>query len=504
MAESYILAHDLGTSGNKAALTDLSGAVRATAFRPYDVHYVANGGAEQDPEDWWQAVVESSREALSKAGVDPRQVIGISLSAQMLGTLPVDSAGEPLHRAMIWLDARAEKEAEWVRANTWLDFVTGKDVIAKRLWIMRNEPEVFARADKIVDCKDFILFRMTGNHATAWSLASVTGLFNAVTHEWWPEVCSAIEFPMEKLPPAFPSTEVVGRLTRAAASQMGLVEGTPVVCGGGDVPCAAVGSGALSPGCGHLYLGTSAWVALATSEYALDPESRIFPLCSNDPSMFNVVGEIESAGGCLKWFKDVLGKEEEAAARRDGISAYQLMDRLAEEVPAGADGLLFLPWLWGERAPVNDEKVRGGFACLGLNHTKPHLIRSILEGVGHQVRWVNDAFESVGYSLATFNVIGGGAVSPTWLRILADVTNVRMRQVEDPLEACARGAALTAAVGLGVYDSFAEVEKVVRIVAEFAPNPEHQPVYDRAHAAFRMLYLSLSDIANGRVPLLDS
>ena len=502
MTESYIIAHDLGTSGNKAALTNLAGTVKAAAFRPYEVRYSPDGGAEQDPEAWWQAIVETTQDVLAKAGVDPKQIAGLSMSAQMVGTLPVDAAGEPLRWAMIWLDSRAQKEAEWLREQTGFDFIDGKAPSAKALWIMRNEPDIFARTGKILDCKDFLLFRMTGAYATDFSLSSATTLFNPWTREWWPEVCSAMELPIEKLPSVVPSTEVMGRLTATAADQMGLIEGTPVVCGGGDVPCAVVGSGALSPGRGHLYLGTSAWVVVITPEFIMDPDIAVGPGVGCDLSTYNLCGEMDNAGGCLKWFNEtLLGKEEQEKAAEEGISVFQLMDRMAETVPPGSEGLIFLPWLWGERAPVNDEGVRGGFACLGSNHTKAHLIRSILEGVGHHLRWIFGEFEKAGMPQKEVHVIGGGAASPTWLQILADTTNVKLLQVERPLDACARGAAMTAAVGLGVYKDFDEVEKVIRLTgAEFSPNPEYRELYDKAYANFRSLYSPLSDIGNNRVP----
>ncbi len=500
MAE-YIIAHDLGTSGTKAAAVDLTGKVVASAFRPYKVYYSADGGAEQDSDDWWQAIVETTREILEQSDdVTPETVVGLSMSSQMVGTLPVDADGRPLRRAMIWLDGRAEREAEWLRDVTEMDFIDAKACSAKVLWIMRNEPGVYARTHKILDCKDQLQFRMTGEYTTDLSLASATTYFNPWTGEWWPEVCAAMQLPIEKLPTVVPSTEVVGSLTAQAAAELGLLEGTPVVGGGGDVPCAAVGSGALSPGRGHLYLGTSAWVLAITTEFILNPELGISPGVGCDLSTYCLCGEMDNAGGCLDWFAStLLGSEEQETAESEGISVYTLMDRMAEEVPPGSDGLIFLPWLWGERAPINDEKVRGGFVGLGSNHTKPHLIRSILEGVGHHLRWIFEEFEKAGLPQTEVNVIGGGAQSPSWLQMLADATNVKLIEVEQPLYACARGAAMTAAVGLGIYDDFAGVEQVIGTGGQYSPNEEHREAYDQAYANFRSLYRPLSDIGHNRV-----
>jgi xylulokinase len=500
MTEAYIIAHDLGTSGTKAALTDLQGRVRVTAERRYPVYYSADGGAEQDPHEWWQAIVETTHEMMEKAQVSPGQIAGMSMSAQMVGTVPVDKDGNPLRRVMIWLDSRAEAEAAYLREVTQLPFIGGKAPSAKVLWIKRNEPEIYAKTHKMLDCKDYLQFRMTGEYGTDFTLSSATTMFNPWEMGWWTDVLAAMEVPVEMLPPAMPSTQVVGKLTAKAAGELGLAEGTPVVSGGGDVPCAMIGSGAISHGRVHLYLGTSAWVFAVTPDFILDAEG-ISPGVGCDPTGFGLGGEMDNAGGCLKWFNEQLfGQEERQAAEARGISTFQLMDEMAATIPPGCEGLLFLPWVWGERAPLDDDNVRGGFVHLGLNHTKAHMVRAMLEGIGHHLRWIFQAVEKAGIPVKEANVIGGGATSAFWLQLLADVTGVKLLQVEGPLDACARGAAMTAAVGLGFYKDFQEVEKVIRLTgAEFTPNPAYRGIYDQAYANFRYIYPPLSDIGNRRV-----
>jgi xylulokinase len=503
MAEAYLIAHDLGTSGTKAALTDLTGRVIASAECRYGVYYTPDGGAEQDPEEWWRAVVSTTREMMAKAQVGPQQIAGMSMDAQMVGTLPVDKQGHPLRRVMIWLDSRAEKEAEYLRELTQIPFITGKAPSAKVLWIMRNEPELYARTYKMLDCKDYLHFRMTGEYTTDLTLASATTYFNPWEGGWWTDVLGAMELPVEKLPEVVKSTDVVGHLTEKAAAELGLAAGTPIVSGGGDVPCAVVGSGAISVGRSHLYLGTSAWVVANTTDIVMDAPG-LAPGAGCDPTTFGLCGEMDNAGGCFKWFREnFIEKEAEIAAHEKGMTIYQYMDGLAARVPPGAEGLVFLPWLWGERAPVDDDGVRGGFANLGLNHKKEHFIRAILEGVGHHTRWIFEEFHKAGIPEGPVNVIGGGATSKFWLQILADVTNHKLLQVEQPLEACARGAAMVAAVGLGFYKDFSEVEKVISLTgAEFTPNPELRDLYNQAYANFRSLYQPLSDVGNHRVPPL--
>ncbi len=499
MTEQYLIAHDLGTSAVKAALTDLTGRVIASAERRYPVYYSPDGGAEQDPEEWWAAIVATTHEMLAKAGIQPSQVIGMSMDAQMVGTVPVDKDGKPLRRVMIWLDSRAQKEAEYLVAATGFPFITGKAPSAKVLWIKNNEPEIFAKTYKFLDCKDYLQFRMTGEYGTDLTLAIATTYLNPYTMDWWDEVLGVMGVPKDMLPPVMPSTQVVGRLTKQAAEELGLVEGIPVISGGGDVPCAVIGSGAISHGRVHLYLGTSAWVFASVKDFILDAEG-IAPGVSCDSSSFILGGEMDNAGGCLKWFvENLFSKEDEEEAKKLGLNLFAYLDHKALETPPGAEGLLFLPWLWGERAPLDDDLVRGGFVMLGLNHTRWHMARAILEGCGHHLRWIFDALAKAGVPPQDVNVIGGGAASKIWLQILADVTNVRLRQVEGPLDACARGAAMTAAVGLGIYPDFAAVEKVIRLTgAEFAPNAELRSLYDQAYVNFRSLYPPLSAIGKGQ------
>jgi len=501
MKESYIIAHDLGTSGTKAVLTDIEGKVVASAESRYQVFYSPDGGAEQDAEEWWKAIVETTHQMMRKAEVAPEKIAGLSMSAQMVGTLPVDADGNPLRRAMIWLDARAEAEAE-ILQKAGFSFITSKAPSAKVLWIKRHEPALFDRAHKMLDCKDFLQYRMTGVYATDQIMAGATTYHNGET--WWPDVLDAMECPVEKLPDVISSTDIVGKLTAKAANELGLAEGTPVVSGGGDMPCAIVGSGAITPGHSHIYLGTSAWVVASTDKITSDPEG-VFAFPGMVDQSLLLGGEMDNAGGCTKWFlENLMGEEEKAAAADAGISIFQYMDQLAADIPPGAEGLIFLPWVWGERAPVDDDNVRGGFANLGLNHTKAHMIRAILEGIGCQLRWIFSKVEAAGVPQKEANVIGGGATSQIWLQILADVTNIKLLQVEGQLDACARGAAMMAAVGLGFYKDFAEVEQAIKLTgAEFTPNQANRELYDKLYKNFRSLYPPLSAIGNNRVPPVD-
>ena len=345
MTEQYLIAHDLGTSGVKAALTDLTGRVIAASESRYQVYYSPDGGAEQDPEEWWAGIVKTTREMMAKAAIQPSQVAGMSMDAQMVGTVPVDKDGKPLRRVMIWLDGRAQKEAEFLVSITQLPFITGKAPSAKVLWIKNNEPEIYAKTYKFLDCKDLLQFRMTGEYGTDLTLAVATTYFNPWEMGWWGDVLGVMGVPAEMFPTVMPSTQVVGKLTSQAAQELGLVAGIPVVSGGGDVACAQIGSGAISPGRVHLYLGTSAWASAVTDSLNLEAEG-LAPSANCDPTTFLLGGEMDNAGGCLKWFaENLLGKQDEEAARQMGVNIFAYLDRKALETPPGADGLLFLPWM---------------------------------------------------------------------------------------------------------------------------------------------------------------
>lgn len=500
MAQQYLIAHDLGTSGVKAALTDMTGRVIASAEKRYGIYYTGDGGAEQDVEEWWRAIIATTREMMAESGVEPGQIAGLTMDAQMAGTVPVDAGGRPLRRVMTWLDSRAQEEGNTLARATGMPVFTGKANSAKIMWIKNHEPEIYARTHKFLDCKDVLQLRMTGEFGTDLSCAIATLCLNPENMSWWEEILGIIDVPLDKFPPLMPSTQVVGRLKAQAATELGLKEGTPVVSGGGDVPCAVIGSGAISPGHAHLYLGTSAWIFASTSDFRLDA-AGVAPGVSCVPGMFYLGGETDNAGGCLKWFiENVMSQEDKDAAKAQGMNAFQYLDTKAAATPPGAEGLLFLPWMWGERSPVDDDLVRGGFAMLGMNHTRWHMARAVLEGCGHQLRWIADSLAAAGLPLTDVNVIGGGAASNIWLQILSDVTKLKLLQVEGPLDACARGAAMTAAVALGFYKDFAEVEKAIRLTgAEFVPDPAYGELYDKAHANYLSLYQPLSDIGHNNV-----
>jgi len=502
MAKRYILAHDTGTGGDKAVLTDLEGRVVESAYQPYEVYYPSSDWAEQDPDELWQAFAATTREVIAKAGIDPADVLGVGVSAQMFNLLPVDEDVRPVTRMLSWLDVRSVSQADRLLADDMRAFLfehtanvpTAKDVVPKILWLKEERPDLWARTRWLLDCKEYILFRLTGRVGIDWHGASVFFLFNPQTKSWDEEVCERLGIPVEKLPPAFPSTHVIGEVTPDAAAQTGLAAGTPVVISAGDVAVAQSGSGANREGRAHLCIGTATWVGVSSATLRNDPQTPFWALNHIDPDKYVIAGEMETGGGALQWYRNLFGGDEARLATERGVSAYQVLDEVAAEAPPGSDGLVFTPWLSGERAPVLDHYARGGFLGLSLGHTRGHLARSVMEGVAYHIRWIIEAMERVGLDIDGLQAIGGGSVSPVWTQIIADVSGRRLNIVEHPLEAGARGAALAVAVGLGLYPDMDAVDDLIGVTDAVDPQEGNRSVYEGGYERFRELYAALAPI----------
>ncbi len=502
MAKKYILAHDTGTGGDKAVLTDLEGRIVESAYQPYEIYTPRPDWAEQDPDELWSAVAATTREVLAKSQIDPAEVLGVGVSAQMFNLLPVDEQCRPVTPMLSWLDVRSVAQADRLLTDDMQAFLyehtgnmpTAKDVVPKILWLKEERPDLWERTRWLLDCKEYILFKLTGEVAIDWHGASVFFLFNPHTKTWDQEVCDRLGIPVDKLPPAFPCTKVIGEVTAAAAAQTGLPAGTPVVLCAGDVAVAQSGSGANREGKAHLCIGTATWVGVSSTALRNDPDKPFWALNHIDPAKFVIAGEMETGGGALQWYRNLLGGEEARAAKERGVSTYQVFDELAATAPAGSDGLFFTPWLSGERAPVLDHYARGGFLGLSMGHTRAHLTRSVMEGIAFHIRWIIEAMEMVGFEIDEMQAIGGGSVSALWTQIIADVTARRLNVVENPLEAGAMGAALTVAVGLGVYPSMDAVDDLIKVKAVFEPQPANHDVYERMYDTYRQFYAALAPI----------
>ncbi len=506
MGEKFIVSHDVGTGGSKAVLTDLEGNIIASSFEPYLTSYPQANWAEQDPRDWWRAVTSSTRRLLKEGKINPRQVIGTGFATQMLGVLPVDASGDPLRQAIIWIDSRADEQAaRMVRRMGGPRVVmalagavpSGKDVVCKILWIKEKEPDIYAATHKILDVTGYLVFRATGNMVIDHTAAGATGLLKNKTREWDTLLARLLGVYLDKLPEVKSSVEVVGLLTREAASEMGLEPGTPVIGGMGDIPAAATGSGALENGDAHIYLGTSGWLVVSVAKPKNLGRNGIASIASADPRMLLMIGETETAGACLKWFADnfATAQERERAAREeDEMAIFAVLDEVVEGVEPGARRLLFTPWLFGERAPITDTTLRAAFVNLSLGHEREHLLRAIYEGVAYNFRWLVDAVSGAGFPCRVLRAIGGGARSDIWMQIMADVTRRTVEAVADPQEAGARGCALAVAVALQEYVSYRDLKKVIKVRRTFEPDPQCCPEYGELYQVFRALYGNLTGI----------
>lgn len=497
----YIVAHDVGTGGNKAILVTPQGEIQGRAMESYGTSYPRPDWAEQNPEDWWQAVAASTRTLLRQTGVQPREVLAMVFSTQMLGVVPVDAEGHPLRPGIIWLDGRARDQARqvmarlggpWIFAHIVGAALGGKDVLPKLLWLKQNEPDLFARTAKFLDVSGYLLHCATGEMACDWSAASVTGLFSMKRKEWDRFLMRFFGLPPEKFPTLYRSIDCVGGLRPEAAADCGLLEGTPVFAGAGDAPAAAVGSGAVGEGEGHIYLGTSGWVGVVQKA---NPTGKhgIAAIQSADPEKAFLIAETETAGACLQWIADQFYREEQQDPTVENV--FPLMDKAVEAVPPGSGYLLFTPWMYGERVPVSDLFVRSTFVNLSYDHTREHMLRAVYEGVAYNLRWILDLMSrSFGFRQETLRAVGGGARGRPWMQIIADVTQKRIETVSNPQAAGAVGCALIAAIGLGIYPDFASLKEVVRVEETCEPRPETRAVYDTLYGSFQEIYRSLRGV----------
>ncbi len=493
----YIIAYDVGTSGCKTVLVTTGGQIVTAAAAAYATVYPRPNWAEQNVEDWWRAVALSTRQALEGAGASAQDVVGLTFSTQMLNTIAVDADGALLRPCIHWLDGRAGEEARWVMrrlggpgifARIVGSELTGKDLLPKYLWLKRHEPDVYRRAVALLDANGYLLLRCTGNLVAEWSVASVTGLFNLKSKSWDRTLIRFFGLDVDKFPRLVRSHDQVGGLTPQAASDLGLLAGTPVFGGAGDAQTAAVGSGAVGEADAHLCLGTSGFVGVITSK-RVTGKRGIATIQAADPSKLLLIAESETVGECLRWAaREIYGAEADSATLAQ-------MDADVAAEPPGAGNLIFTSWMYGERCPVPDPWIRAAFLNLGANHTRAQMTRAIYEGVAFHLRWMLDSIADLyGFKAESLRVLGGGAQGLPWLRIIADVTGRRLESVAYPRETSALGAALIAAIGLGLLPSFEAVKPLVAVTQAVTPDPGPRPVYDRQYSAYRRVYPALKDL----------
>ncbi len=507
MEPECILAIDLGTSGPKVALVTTEGEVLASEVESTELFLSDGGGAEQDPDDWWRAIMTATRRITDRGLVPRETIIAVAVTSQWAGTVPVDKDGNALCNAIIWLDSRGAKYVpevagglvriqgygalkleSWLRKTGGVPSLAGKEPVAHILFLRHEKPEIYEAAYKFMEPKDYLNLRLTGNFfATTDSIALhwVTNNRDINNIHYDDQLLAQTTLPREKLPDLRRAVDVIGTLSPRAATELGLNEGTKVVGGTPDVPAAAVGSGAVGDFEGHLYVGTSSWLTCHVPFKKTDLIHNMASLPSALPGRYFIGNEQETAGACMTWLRDsVFCRDDALDPGAPPDDAMERLNVLAREVPPGSDKVIFTPWLYGEHTPVADPTLRAAFSNVSLRTTRAHMVRAVMEGVAYNTRWLMSGVESfIGRPFEAIRFIGGGAKSELWCQIFADVLDRPIDRVADPLSANVRGAAFVAAVGLGKLE-VEEISSKVPIEKRYTPNHDNRPIYEELFKAF--------------------
>ncbi|MGH9941769.1 MAG: xylulokinase [Pyrinomonadaceae bacterium] len=497
-----LLGIDVGTTGTRAVMIDEAGRMTESAtseHAPFASPHI--GWAEQDPRDWWRAAGEAVRETLAMSGTPAVEIACVGLSGQMHGAVLLDEREEPLRPAIIWCDGRTSEQCrqltERVGAKRLIELVSNPALegftLPKLLWVREHEPELWKRVRGVMLPKDYVRLRLSGERAIDVADASGTLLFDVGRRAWSREMLDAVEIEEKLLPTVYESQEVCGRVSAAGAAATGLREGTPIVAGAGDQAAGAVGLGVVKPGAVSATIGTSGVVFAATDRPAFDKRGRVHTFCHAVPDRWHVMGVTQGAGLSLRWFRDQFGGLDNGD-EATGDDAYERLCSQAASIPAGADGLLWAPYLMGERTPHLDPLARAALVGLTASHTRAHVVRAILEGVAFSLRDTLTIFAEMHVPVETILLGGGGARSSLWRQIQADVYGRAVETVAVD-EGAAYGAALLAGVGCGAWPSVdVACAQAVRVASRLEPDPAATQLMNRRYDAFRAVYPALRDI----------
>ena len=519
----YILAYDVGTTGIKTCLFRIDKDIQMLGYASasYGLYTFPGGGAEQHADEWWDAMAASTRELFAKDhGVNPSDISAISFCSQMQGLVLVDEEGIPVRHPMSYMDQRASAEMEagigsgfkvaGMNARKLLKSlrITGavsasvKDPMWKYLWVKNNEPENFAKARWWLDVKEYLIARMTGNFVMTRDSAFSTLLYDTRNGKecWSRELCSTFGVDISHLPPVIDVTDTAGTLRGEQAAQLGLAEGTPVFGGGGDASLIGIGSGCVDTGDPHIYCGTSGWVSTIVDKQYVDTSTMMASIVGAQRGKYNYFAEMETAGKSLEWVKDHLAldeigvylEENDITGSREHIysSLYEYMSEVIERCPPGSGGVIFTPWLHGNRCPFEDHNATGIFFGLTLDTGKTEMIRAVTEGVCFHMRWMLECQDRKIHTGSTIRFCGGGALSDVTSQILADITGRRIEVPDSPQNTGSAGAALTAATGLGLLPDIKTAGKMIKAAKVFVPRKDAAGIYERNYRVFKELYHS--------------
>ena len=497
-----VLAIDAGTTGVRSMFFDKSGNVVARAYSEYESLYPHPSWVEQRAESWWENACTTIQLCLKEGKISPEQVIAISVTNQRETVVPIDENGNSLRHAIVWQDRRTVKQCQWIEEKippVQVYTISGLTIdpyftAPKILWIRENERDIYDRTDKFLLVHDYLILQLSGETITDYSNASRTLLFDIRTAKWSDTLLEALEVDAEKLPRPVESGSFVGELTKSAARETGLKEGTPIVAGGGDQQCAALGVGVVREGMIKSTTGTGTFLLSHSNSVKLDPSMRV--LCSRHvvPNSFVVEASMFTTGSALRWYRDNLGSEEISLADKRGVDPYDILTEAAEKSPPGAEGVIHIPHFVGAGAPNWNPHARGIFAGLALGHSRHHLIRAILEGVSYEIRTNIEVMRELGLQSQQVRVTGGASRSETWMQIQADVlrTPIIRTRME---EATAVGAAILAFKGVDVFKSVSDAaEEMVQPLDSFEPRAETLDVYQKGYSNFKALYAAIAEI----------
>jgi xylulokinase len=508
----HVVAVDLGTGGPKVGLVSLGGEIVWAEHVRIPTRYLPGGGAVQDAEDWWRVISDSVRRALQSGVVDPTSVVALSCTGQWASTVPVDRDGHPVGDCVMWMDTRGAPHSRrafggpvagyspltiwrFLRRTGGAPSVWGADPIGHMLHLEHDQPEVAKSARFYLEPVDYLAMRFSGVVAATHASMTAAWLTDNRHQErlsYDPVLVAAAGVPMDKLPPLVATGSEIGEVSAQVARALGLPDGVKVVAGTPDLHSAAIGAGAARDYQGHTVISTTSWVSCPVPMKKTDPVRQIASVPGLSPGRYVVADNQDTSGVCLEWFRDGVVAPDDGLfdAVETGSPTLDDMTALAAKVPPGSEGVLFTPWLTGERSPVDDRRARGGFHNLSLGSSRAHLVRAVMEGTTYNKRWLYQAVERfIGRRLDPVRVMGGGALSDLWCQIHADVLDRTVERVADPLHANLRGAGLWAAISLGKI-SLQDLARLVPVDARFEPEPANRSVYDRMYAEFPRLYRS--------------
>jgi xylulokinase len=526
--KKYILAIDHGTQGPKCAIVSTHGDVIEWAYQETPILASKGGGVEQNPDDWWNAIIKTAKQVIDKGSVPIEDIVGVCNSSQWSGTVPVDKDGNHLYNAIIWMDTRGadyikqfyksiiqvsgyslSKILTWIKSTGGAPSPSGKDPVAHIFWLKNERTDIYNKAFKFLEPQDYINSKLTGKFAASYSsihLHWCTDIRDPNNIHYSKKLIKKLKFDSTKLPELKSSIDILGPLKKEVADELGLNKDTKVVMGAPDVLSATVGSGAVRDFESHIYIGTSNWLTCHVPKKKTDIAHNMASVPSAIPGRYIIGNEQEIAGGALSFIRDKILYHKDELLREEAMpDVYKIFDKIVAKIPPGANNLIFTPWLIGERTPVENHTIRGGLYNLSLEMSREHIIRAIFEGVAYNIRWLfmyvekfvekwvrkeRTDMKKTDPIIPELNIIGGGGNSNIWCQILADVLNRKIKQVKDPIQANARGAAYMAAVGLG-YIEWDHISKHIKISNVFTPNPENRRIYDTLFKEYLNIYKTM-------------